>query len=209
MTRYGGIVKLEIDYAEPGPLTELKELAPEVLEGIGDDPVQVCTPVHLLVVQPDAARDLGLGEARLGERNLRPAARILGALLALNPAPVGAGRPPGQRVVGTCRHFALLSCAFLRYRGIAARVRCGFATYFQSGQGLDHWITEYRNGGRSLGQDRFGDPRRHCPRPSRGLAPWGVPERRGGLGRVPARRDRRRALRRLRDRELGSGGDPR
>lgn len=30
--------------------------------------------------------------------------------------------------------------------GIAARVRCGFATYFQSGQGLDHWITEYRNG---------------------------------------------------------------
>lgn len=38
-----------------------------------------------------------------------------------------------------------MSCAFLRYRGIAARVRCGFATYFQPGQGLDHWITEYRN----------------------------------------------------------------
>jgi hypothetical protein len=146
VTRYGGIVKLEIDYAEPGPLTGLEGLAPEVLEGIGDDPVQVCTPVHLLVIQPDAAKDLGLGEARLGERNLRPAARILGALLALNPAPVGAGRPPGQRVVGTCRHFALLSCALLRYRGIAARVRCGFATYFQSGQGLDHWITEYQNG---------------------------------------------------------------
>ena len=33
----------------------------------------------------------------------------------------------------------------MRYRGIAARVRCGFATYFQVGQGLDHWITEYRN----------------------------------------------------------------
>ena len=128
----------EIDYAEPGPLTGLEGLAPEVLEGIGNDPVQVCMPVHLLVVQPDAARDLGLGEARLGESSIRPAARILGALLALNPAPVWAGRPPGQRVVGTCRHFALLSCAFLRYRGIAARVRCGFATYFQAGQGLDH-----------------------------------------------------------------------
>ena len=63
VTRYGGIVKLEIDYAEPGPLTGLEGLAPEVLEGIGDDPVQVCTPVHLLVVQPDAAGDLGLGEA--------------------------------------------------------------------------------------------------------------------------------------------------
>jgi hypothetical protein len=113
----------------------------------GDDPVQVCVcmPVHLLVVQPDAARDLGLAEARLGERNLCPAARILGALLALDPAPVSTGRSPAHRVVGTCRHFALLRCAFLRNRGIAARVRCGFATYFQAGQGLDHWVTDYRD----------------------------------------------------------------
>ncbi|MGO8887020.1 MAG: transglutaminase domain-containing protein [Streptosporangiaceae bacterium] len=54
-------------------------------------------------------------------------------------------REPGRRVIGTCRHFAVLSCALLRYRGIAARARCGFATYFQPGQGLDHWITEYRS----------------------------------------------------------------
>ena len=59
LTRYGGIVEPEIDYAEPGPLTGLEGFAPEVLEGIGDDPVQVCMPVHLLVVQPDAARELG------------------------------------------------------------------------------------------------------------------------------------------------------
>jgi glycine/D-amino acid oxidase-like deaminating enzyme len=50
---------------------------------------------------------------------------------------------PGRRVVGTCRHFAVLSCALLRFRGIAARARCGFGTYFQPGQGQDHWITEY------------------------------------------------------------------
>ena len=52
-------------------------------------------------------------------------------------------RDADQRVVGTCRHFAVLSCALLRYRGIPARARCGFATYFQKGQGLDHWVTEY------------------------------------------------------------------
>lgn len=52
-------------------------------------------------------------------------------------------REPDKRVVGTCRHFAVLSCALLRHRGIASRVRCGFATYFQPNQGLDHWITEY------------------------------------------------------------------
>jgi hypothetical protein len=103
-------------------------------------------PVHLLVIQPHMAKDLGLGEGRLAERNLRPASRILDALLALNSAPISAGRPAEQRVVGTCRHFALLSCAFLRYRGIAARLRCGFATYFQPGRGLDHWVTEYQDG---------------------------------------------------------------
>src|SRR5262247_382920 len=99
LTRYGGTVEPDIDYAEPGPLTALGGLPPDVLDGLGNDPVQVCMPVHLLVVQPDAANDLGLGEARLGERNLRPAARILDALLVLDPAPVVAGRPPGQRVV--------------------------------------------------------------------------------------------------------------
>src|SRR5262249_41136906 len=64
--------------------------------------------------------------------------------IALDPAPLAAPREPEQRVVGTCRHFALLACSLLRRSGIESRVRCGFATYFQPGQGLDHWITEYR-----------------------------------------------------------------
>ncbi|MET9525897.1 transglutaminase domain-containing protein [Streptomyces coeruleorubidus] len=45
--------------------------------------------------------------------------------------------------MGTCRHFATLACAILRARGVAARARCGFGTYFVEGRGLDHWITEY------------------------------------------------------------------
>jgi hypothetical protein len=69
--------------------------------------------------------------------------KLIDALLALDPAPLAVAREPARRVIGTWRHFAVLSCALLRYRGIAARVRCGFATYFQTGQGLDHWITEY------------------------------------------------------------------
>ena len=68
---------------------------------------------------------------------------MIEALLTLDPSPLDIARAPDRRVIGTCRHFALLSCALLRYRGVAARVRYGFATYFQAGQGLDHWITEY------------------------------------------------------------------
>jgi len=66
-----------------------------------------------------------------------------GGLLELDPAPLTDVREPANRVVGTCRHFAVMSCALLRHRGIAARVRCGFATYFQPGKAVDHWITEY------------------------------------------------------------------
>jgi transglutaminase-like putative cysteine protease len=73
---------------------------------------------------------------------------MIGALLALNPGPLTVARNPDRRLIGTCRHFAVLGCALLRYRGIAARARCGFATYFQPGQGLDHWITEYWQGSR-------------------------------------------------------------
>jgi hypothetical protein len=134
-----------LEYAEPCPLSGLEGLAPESLGGLGTDPVQVCMPVHLLVVHPEDTKGLALEQARMAENGLRPAARILDALMALNPAAVGVGRPPEQRVVGTCRHFALLSCAFLRYQGIEARARCGFATYFQAGHGVDHWVTEYQD----------------------------------------------------------------
>jgi Transglutaminase-like superfamily len=129
-------------YAAPGPLTSLEGFAHDVLVPFGD-PVSICSPVHALVLQPREASALGLRPQRLAENQLRPVAKIVAALLALNPEPLNRERAPAHRVVGTCRHFALLSCALLRYHGIPARARCGFATYFQAGQGLDHWVTEY------------------------------------------------------------------
>jgi hypothetical protein len=134
-----------IDYAVAGPMTELDAVP---WKGDPADPVAVSWPVHELVIQPGAAAEVGLGQERLAENQVRPARRLVEVLLSLDPAPVDVPRPPERRVVGTCRHFAVLACALLRQRGIAARVRCGFATYFQPGQGLDHWIVEYRQGRR-------------------------------------------------------------
>jgi Transglutaminase-like superfamily len=51
-------------------------------------------------------------------------------------------RLPTQREVGTCRDFALMMCAFLRAKGTASRLRCGFASYFGEAW-EDHWICEY------------------------------------------------------------------
>lgn len=132
-----------IDYATPWALTSLFGIDADVLAPVADDPVTICSPVHALVLQPRDAEKLDLSPGRLAENQIRPAAKIVAALLALGRTPLSLPREADQRVVGTCRHFAVLSCALLRHRGIPAHARCGFATYFQPGHGLDHWVTEY------------------------------------------------------------------
>lgn len=132
-----------IDYAAPGPMTDMSGVTPSAIGSIADTAIDICRPVHALVLQPRGATELGLDESRFAENQIRPAIGLVDSLLGLNSAPLDVARTPEQRVIGTCRHFAVLSCALLRYRRIPARVRCGFATYFQPGQGLDHWITEY------------------------------------------------------------------
>ncbi len=136
----------DLDYAAAGPITELASVSPAALTGLAGlatDPVGICAHVHSLVLQPDDATSLGVRADRLTEKDIRPAARLVEILMALDRAPLHLSREAAGRVIGTCRHFAVLSCALLRYRGITARARCGFATYFHPGQGLDHWITEY------------------------------------------------------------------
>jgi hypothetical protein len=137
-----------IDYTSPGPLTGVGGVDLLTLDPLPADPTGICRAVPHLVIQPSDAQSLNLSGDRFDENQIRPASVLFERLLALDPAPVTIAREPGKRVVGTCRHFAVMSCALLRHRGIAARVRCGFATYFQSGQGVDHWITEYRDEGR-------------------------------------------------------------
>ncbi|HZU54353.1 MAG TPA: transglutaminase domain-containing protein [Actinocrinis sp.] len=132
-------------YTTPGPLTDLAEIPSAQFDDLPHDPLAISGLASGLVIQPWEAEHLKLAlpSARFEEKNLRPAAELIRALLALSPEPLTTARPPERRLVGTCRHFATLTCALLRYRGIAARARCGFATYFEPGKGLDHWITEY------------------------------------------------------------------
>jgi hypothetical protein len=142
------------------------------MDGLGEGPVAIASLVRGLVIQPRDAEGLGIPAARFRTNQIRPARRLVEDLLALDPAPLTSARTPDRRVVGTCRHFAVLACALLRHQGIPARVRCGFALYFQSGKGVDHWITEYRDGERSrwirldpeiLGAGVMGNPEELSP----------------------------------------------
>lgn len=71
-----------------------------------------------------------------------PVKQRLAAVLERDGRGLDAVRVPTQREVGTCRDFALMMCAFLRAKGTAARLRCGFASYFGAGW-EDHWVCEY------------------------------------------------------------------
>jgi hypothetical protein len=132
-----------IDYSRPGPLTLVDPLSLGDGTVLGSDPASICAVVRDLVIEPSDAVVAGVPEVRLAERSIRPAGDIIAALRALSPEPLHLPREALRRVVGTCRHYAVLGCAFLRLQGVPARARCGFSTYFVPGKSVDHWVVEY------------------------------------------------------------------
>jgi hypothetical protein len=130
-------------YAAPGPLSDLGPHASRVKE-LPEDVAGLCRVVQGLVVHPFLSHLYGLEPSALRheEVELRTATAMVDRMLALDARPLGVARPPERRVVGNCRHFALLLCALLRARGVPARARCGFATWFEASRFTDHWIAE-------------------------------------------------------------------
>lgn len=143
MTAEASVAQLEY-YASPGAMTEL---APHALlvDELPRDIASLARVVQGLLIHrfwSDAYKtDVTPGRDR--EQGLRGASAIVTRALAIDPRPLTAVRLPDARVVGICRHFAVLLCAFLRYQGVPARARCGFASYFQPEKLVDHWVTEY------------------------------------------------------------------
>lgn len=89
-----------------------------------------------------------ISEARAQEVHIRAMGDVLASVLKRDPAPLEQARPPSKRTIGNCRDFTLLLVAMLRHKKFPARARCGFATYFENGKYLDHWVAEYWNGER-------------------------------------------------------------
>lgn len=47
--------------------------------------------------------------------------------------------------LGNCRDISLFICTALRHKHIPARIRSGFATFFDPRKKFDHWLCEYWN----------------------------------------------------------------
>jgi hypothetical protein len=88
---------------------------------------------------------LNLSEERKAEVQLRSMERRLERTLELDPAPLTTPRPNEKKVVGNCRDFSVTLASLLQSKGIPARPRCGFGTYFEPGLYIDHWVCEYWN----------------------------------------------------------------
>jgi hypothetical protein len=133
-------------YAAPGPFTGLGSFAEQV-DALPDDVGMLAHAVQMLLVHRFWAQayQVEVTPEREKEQGYHGADAMLARAMQLGPQPVGAVRLPAARVVGVCRHFATMLCAFLRHKGIPSRARCGFSTYFERGKYLDHWICEYWN----------------------------------------------------------------
>ncbi|MEU4443170.1 transglutaminase-like domain-containing protein [Actinosynnema sp. NPDC050801] len=139
-----------IDYAkhsrfsDPGPSAGW-------LDGVGPDLAELRRAASGLVFHFWGNGDItghGFPAERLAEVGLRYAADMFARLHELNPAPLGDGRAPTERIVGCCRDFTLLFVSMARHHGIPARSRVGFAGYLAPGWYLDHVVAEVWDGRR-------------------------------------------------------------
>jgi len=104
------------------------------------------TIVQGLAIHEYAASDFYgfvVPEKRTSESHIRQLEKMLDRLFSIDDRPLTVARPPDKRLVGVCHHFMLLLVGMLRAKGIPARGRCGFGSYFNRGTFEDHWVCEY------------------------------------------------------------------
>jgi hypothetical protein len=133
-------------YAQPGPMTTLGPYAP-LLDALPIELPALVKALQGVMVHIFWAESYGLSltDERKAEVNLRRVDRQLARIVELDDRPLTEARPHERKLVGNCRDFSVMLTAVLRHRGIPARARCGFGTYFTPGRYEDHWVCEVWN----------------------------------------------------------------
>ena len=126
---------------DPGPYADLYADLPSDIPAL----VQI---VQGLIVHIFWAERYGLNlsEERKSEVQLRRTERRLSRTLELDINPLTTSRSNDNKTIGNCRDFSVTLASILQSKGIPARPRCGFGTYFLPNHYEDHWVCEYWNG---------------------------------------------------------------
>jgi len=116
----------------------------DLFQDLPDDIHALCKVVHGLLIHQYWAGAYGysIPKERMSEYQIRDLAGKLDRIMELDHRSLSEPRSPDRRLVGNCRDYAVLLVAMLRYKGIPARVRCGFGAYFKPGWYEDHLICE-------------------------------------------------------------------
>ena len=132
-------------YINQGPRTKVEG---GTFDSLPNNIPALCKIIQGLLIHVGTLKtlyDLELPKSRIEDISLKTIQEVLDKIKGLENHPLAVPREPKKRVVTICKHFAMLLCSMLREKGIPARTRCGFATYFQGGWFEDHWICEYWN----------------------------------------------------------------
>ena len=123
-------------YAQPGPLTQLSSDQVELIRHLGTNPERLCRYAQTVLTSVGDAYGSGLSPVRMAERNTRLATALLQRALELDSTPLSVTRRPEHRVVGTCRHYAVLATAYLKV--------CATSRKVTPRQGADNSLNRHR-----------------------------------------------------------------
>ena len=133
-------------YSEHGKMTEIKTLKHMVNELPKDIESIVWIVQNILIHQHWAERyGVEQNEKRKEETLLRSVDEKLIYIQELGYKHVTDKKEAKHKMFGICRDFSVMAVSLCREIGIPARARCGFATYFEKGKYVDHWVLEYWN----------------------------------------------------------------
>jgi hypothetical protein len=134
-------------YSRPTGMTSAGEFA-SMLDTLPNDVTALVRIVQGLGVYDVVAPGFygfNIPDERKNEIHIRAIDKMLERLLAVDNQPLIVARPVEKRLVCRCRNFSLLLLSMLRAKCVPARLRCGFAAYFNPGYFEDHWVCEYWN----------------------------------------------------------------
>jgi hypothetical protein len=126
------------EYTDPGEYAYL-------YEGLPDSPQELCRLIKSQYINPN---ELPMYEGQISkERSIDmmkyPTVKLaLEGLLSYDSSGLVQNRQPENRLVLICRDNSILFASILKYRGIPARVRYGFASYLMPGFHASHVICE-------------------------------------------------------------------
>ena len=134
-------------YASQSYITDPQAYA-RLFENLPTTLSELCHLIQGIVIHPYEAHLYGvkLPRKRWHELDTRKVALMLARIQELDSRPLAIERSPEKRLVGNCRDFATMLCAILRHQAVPARVRSGFATYFEPDFFTDHILCEYWKG---------------------------------------------------------------